>query len=114
MDKPGKDIVQVAKSAGSFNTLLTALKAADLAKTLKGKGPFTVFAPTDEAFAKLPAGALNALLKDPQALKNVLLFHVVSGKVLAKDVVTLTEATTLNGQKVSISGVSGVVLNGSG
>ncbi len=113
VDKSGKDIVQVAKAAGSFNTLLTALKAADLAKTLKGKGPFTVFAPTDEAFAKLPAGALDALLKDPQALKGVLLYHVVSGKVLAKDVVTLTEATTVNGQKVGINSASGVVLNGS-
>ncbi len=113
MDKANKDIVQVAKSAGSFNTLLTALKAADLVKTLKGKGSFTVFAPTDEAFAKLPAGALDALLKDPDALKSVLLYHVVSGAVLAKDVVTLSEAATLNGQKVSINSASGVVLNGS-
>ncbi len=113
VDKSGKDIVQVAKAAGSFNTLLAALKAADLAKTLKGKGPFTVFAPTDEAFAKLPAGALDGLLKDPQALKSVLLYHVVSGKVLAKDVVTLTEATTVNGQAVGINSASGVVLNGS-
>jgi uncharacterized surface protein with fasciclin (FAS1) repeats len=110
--KSGMDIVQVAKSAGTFNTLLTALKATDLDKTLKGKGPFTVFAPTDEAFAKLPAGALDGLLKDPAALKNVLLFHVVSGKVMAKDVVALTEAPTANGQKVSINTANGVVLNG--
>ena len=108
-----KDIVQVAKSAKTFNTLLTALNAADLTKALKGKGPFTVFAPTDEAFAKLPAGALDGLLKDPKALKNVLLYHVVSGTVLAADVVGLTEATTLNGEKVTISALSGVVLNGS-
>ena len=110
---PSKDIVDTAVGAGTFTTLAAALQAAGLVDTLKGKGPFTVFAPTDEAFAKLPAGALDALLKDPQALKNVLLFHVVSGSVLAKDVVTLTEATTLNGQKVSINTASGVVLNGS-
>lgn len=110
--KSGMDIVQVAKSAGSFNTLLAALKAADLDKTLKGTGPFTVFAPTDAAFAKLPAGALDGLLKDPAALKNVLLFHVVSGKVMAKDVVTLTEAPTANGQSVSVNTANGVVLNG--
>ncbi len=109
----GKDIVQVAKGAGSFNTLLKAVQVAGLTKTLKGEGPFTVFAPTDEAFAKLPAGALDGLLHDPAKLKAVLLYHVVSGKVLAKDVVGLTEATTINGAKITIDAKNGVVLNGS-
>jgi uncharacterized surface protein with fasciclin (FAS1) repeats len=110
--KSGKDIIQVAKGAGSFNTLLKAVQVAGLTKTLKGEGPFTVFAPTDEAFAKLPAGALDGLLKDPAKLKSVLLYHVVSGKVLAKDVVGLTEATTVNGAKIAIDAKNGVVLNG--
>ena len=76
-----KDIVQTATEAGSFKTLLTAVKAAGLVETLQGKGPFTVFAPTDAAFAALPAGTLDGLLKDPAALKKVLLYHVVSGAV---------------------------------
>ena len=76
-----KDIVDTAVAAGSFKTLATALQAAGLVDVLKGKGPFTVFAPTDEAFAKLPAGTLEALLKDPKALAEVLKYHVVSGAV---------------------------------
>ena len=107
-----KDIIQTAQSAKTFTTLLTALRATDLTKTLKGTGPFTVFAPTDEAFAKLPAGTLDGLLKDPEKLKAILLYHVVSGKVLAADVVKLTEATTVNGKSVKIDATNGVVLNG--
>jgi len=80
------DIVDTAKSAGSFNTLVTAVQAADLVDTLKGPGPFTVFAPTDAAFAKIPKDQLEALLKDKAALTNVLTYHVVPGKVMAKDV----------------------------
>lgn len=80
------DIVDTAKSAGSFNTLVTAVQAAGLVDTLKGPGPFTVFAPTDEAFAKVPKDKLDALLKDKAALTQVLTYHVVPGKVMAKDV----------------------------
>ena len=106
-------ITQVAKQAGTFNTLLAALKAADLHGTLTGQGPFTVFAPTDEAFAKLPPGTVEALLADPMRLKQILLYHVVEGEVPASVVVGLTSATTLNGQSVDISVVDGkVYLNG--
>jgi|AntAceMinimDraft_12_1070368.scaffolds.fasta_scaffold38825_1 uncharacterized surface protein with fasciclin (FAS1) repeats len=96
------DIVDVAVANGSFTTLVTAIEAAGLVETLKGEGPFTVFAPTDAAFAKVPAATLNALLADKEALSGVLTYHVVAGKVMAKDVVTLTEATTVQGQKVMI------------
>ena len=85
-----KDIVETATEAGSFKTLLTAVKAAGLVETLPGKGPFTVFAPTDAAFAALPAGTLDGLLKDPAALKKILLYHVVSGAVTSDKVVGLT------------------------
>ena len=88
-----KDIVDTAVGAGMFNTLVTAVKAAGLVDTLKGAGPFTVFAPTDEAFKKLPAGTVEGLLKDTAKLKDILLYHVVAGKVEAAQVVTLTEAT---------------------
>jgi uncharacterized surface protein with fasciclin (FAS1) repeats len=97
-----KDVVDVAVSAGSFKTLVTAVKAAGLVDALKGKGPFTVFAPTDEAFAKLPKGTVEGLLKDKAKLKSILLYHVVSGKVPAEKVVTLKHAKTLLGQKVEI------------
>jgi uncharacterized surface protein with fasciclin (FAS1) repeats len=97
-----KDIVDTAVAAGSFKTLAAALRAAGLVETLKGKGPFTVFAPTDEAFAKLPPGAVDALLKDKAKLTAVLTYHVVSGKVMAKDVVKLTEAKTIEGESVKI------------
>jgi uncharacterized surface protein with fasciclin (FAS1) repeats len=80
-----KDIVDTAISAGSFNTLVTAVKAADLVDTLKGEGPFTVFAPTDAAFAKLPKGTLEALLNDKEKLTAILTYHVVSGKVMHAD-----------------------------
>src|SRR5215213_7968581 len=81
------DIVDTAVAAGNFKTLAAALQAAGLIETLKGKGPFTVFAPTDEAFAKLPAGTVEALLKDKEKLTKILLYHVVPGNVMAKDVV---------------------------
>lgn len=110
MDK--KDIVDTAVAAGSFNTLATALKAAGLVDTLKGKGPFTVFAPTDEAFAKLPPGTLDDLLKpeNHDKLVAILTYHVVPGKVMAKDVVKLHEAKTVNGKDVKISTEGGKVM----
>ena len=104
-----KDIVETAVAAGSFKTLATALTEAGLIETLKGKGPFTVFAPTDEAFAKLPKGTLEALLKDKEKLKAILLYHVVSGNVGSADVVKLTSAKTVNGQSVTIKVEGGKV-----
>lgn len=109
-----QDIVDVAVGAGSFNTLAAALTAADLVDTLKGDGPFTVFAPTDAAFAKLPAGTVETLLKpeNRDQLVAVLTYHVVAGKVMAADVVTLTSATTVNGQDVAIKvGSDAVMVN---
>jgi len=96
------DIVDTAVAAGSFKTLVTAVKAAGLVDTLKGKGPFTVFAPNDDAFAKLPKGTVEGLLKDIPKLKAVLTYHVVSGKVMAADVVKLKTAKTVQGQEVKI------------
>ena len=109
---PSKDIVDTAVSAGSFKTLTTALEAAGLVETLKGKGPFTVFAPTDEAFAKLPEGTLKSLLMpaNKQKLKAILTYHVVAGNVKAADVIKLSSAKTLNGQSVTIKVVGGKVL----
>ena len=104
------DIVDTAISAGSFNTLVAAVKAAGLVDTLKGPGPFTVFAPTDEAFAKLPAGTVEGLLKDPEALRKILTYHVVSGKVMAADVVKLKSARTVEGATVKISTMGGKVM----
>ena len=104
-----KDIVQTATEAGSFKTLLAAVKAAGLVETLQGKGPFTVFAPTDAAFAALPAGTLDGLLKDPAALKKILLYHVVSGSVTADKVVGLTSATSVEGSPIAISVKDGTV-----
>lgn len=104
------DIVDTAVSAGSFNTLVAAVKAAGLVDTLKGPGPFTVFAPTDEAFAKLPAGTVDALLKDPEKLRGILTYHVVSGKVTAADVVKLKTAKTVQGGSVMIQAKSGHVM----
>ncbi len=104
-----KDIVQTATEAGSFKTLLTAVKAAGLVETLQGTGPFTVFAPTDAAFAALPAGTLDGLLKDPAALKKVLLYHVVSGSVTSDKVVGLTSATSVEGSPIAISVKDGTV-----
>ena len=99
---PEMNIVETAINAGSFNTLVAAVKAAGLVETLSGPGPFTVFAPTDEAFAQIPADQLNALLADKEALTAVLTYHVVAGKVMAEDVVKLSSATTVNGQDVEI------------
>ncbi len=104
-----KDIVGVAKDAGSFKTLCAALEAADLVGALQGEGPFTVFAPTDEAFAKLPAGTVEGLLKDKVKLAAILKYHVVSGKVMAADVVKLKEAKTLNGKAAPIKVEGGTV-----
>ena len=106
------DIVDTAVGAGSFKTLAAALQAAGLVETLKGQGPFTVFAPTDAAFAKLPAGTVEALLKDIPKLKAILTYHVVAGQVEAKDVVKLAKATTVNGQDLAIGTLSGVTING--
>ncbi len=108
-----KDIVKTAVAAGSFKTLAAALQAAGLVETLKGKGPFTVFAPTDEAFAKLPAGTVEALLKDKEKLTAILTYHVVSGAVPASAVVNLTSAKTVNGKDVAISVRNGKVIVGS-
>ncbi len=107
------DIVDTAVSAGSFNTLVAAVKAANLVDTLKGAGPFTVFAPTDDAFAKLPAGTVDALLKDIPKLTKILTYHVVSGKVMAADVVKLKSATTVEGSTVKIDATNGVKVNDS-
>jgi uncharacterized surface protein with fasciclin (FAS1) repeats len=103
-DKQPMNIVETALAAGNFKTLATALTEADLVETLKGDGPFTVFAPTDAAFAKIPANKLQALLKDKEALKKVLLYHVVSGKVMAKDVLTMNgkKAKTVEGSEAAI------------
>ncbi len=103
-----KDIVDTAVAAGSFKTLAAALGAAGLVDTLKGKGPFTVFAPTDEAFAKLPAGTVEALLKDKAKLTKILTYHVVAGKVMAADVVKLKSVKTLEGQSLAIDASNGV------
>ena len=104
------DIVDTAVKAGSFNTLVAAVKAAGLVDTLKGAGPFTVFAPTDEAFAKLPDGTVDALLKDIPKLKKILTYHVVSGKVKASDFsLTLKSATTVEGSDVKIDTSNGSV-----
>jgi uncharacterized surface protein with fasciclin (FAS1) repeats len=98
-----EDIVGVATEAGSFSTLLTAVEAAGLVETLQGDGPFTVFAPTDEAFAALPEGTLDSLLADTEALSQVLLYHVVPGEVLAADVIELESATTAQGEDLAIT-----------
>ena len=109
-DKTG-DIVAVASGAGSFKTLVTAVKAAGLVETLQGKGPFTVFAPTDEAFAKLPAGTVEGLLKpeNKEKLKGILLNHVLSGKVMAAEVETM-KAKTAGGKELSIKVEGGSVM----
>lgn len=97
-----KDIVDTAIAAGQFKTLVKLVQEAELVDALRGKGPFTVFAPTDEAFAKLPKSQVEALLKDKEALRRVLLYHVVSGKVMASDVTKLRSAKTLQGQNIRI------------
>lgn len=112
-DGPEKDIVDTAVAAGNFKTLVAAVKAAELVDTLKGKGPFTVFAPTDEAFAKIPTDKLETLLKDKSALTAVLTYHVVPGKVMAADVVKLNSAKTVQGKSIDIVTRDGkVTING--
>jgi uncharacterized surface protein with fasciclin (FAS1) repeats len=107
-----KDIVDTAVAAGSFKTLAAALTAAGLVDTLKGDGPFTVFAPTDEAFAKLPAGTVEDLLKpeNKAKLQAILTYHVVPGAVMASQVMSLKEAKTVNGQAVKVSTMGGSVM----
>jgi len=107
------NIVETAINAGNFTTLVAALTAGELVETLKGEGPFTVFAPTDEAFAKVPAATLTDLLKpeNKETLKAILTYHVVSGKVLAADAAKLTSAKTVNGQELTIDASSGVKIN---
>lgn len=107
-----KDIVDTAISAGQFNTLAKALNAAGLVQTLKGPGPFTVFAPTDEAFAKLPPGTLESLLKreNKDQLTAILTYHVVPGRVTAADVAKLREAKTVNGKTVAVAQSDGKVI----
>ena len=107
---PSMNIVETAVAAGSFNTLVAAVKAAGLVEVLSGEGPFTVFAPTDEAFAQIPEDQLNALLADKEALTAVLTYHVVAGKLMAEDVVKLSSATTVNGQDVDIKVWDGKVM----
>ncbi len=109
--KKSKDIVDTAVSAGSFKTLAAALGAGGLVETLKGEGPFTVFAPTDEAFAKLPKGTVEELLKpeNKEKLVKILTYHVVPGKVTAADVVNLSSAKTVEGSKVKIAVADGKV-----
>ena len=106
------DIVDTAVAAGSFKTLAKALDAAGLVSTLKGAGPFTVFAPTDEAFAKLPAGTLESLLKPENKAKltRILTYHVVPGKVMAKDVVSLTKAKAVSGDSITVMAHGGKVM----
>lgn len=105
-------IVDVAVGAGSFDTLVAALQAADLVETLNGEGPFTVFAPTDEAFAALPDGALENLLANPTQLAKVLTMHVVGGRATAADVVGLTSVATVQGATLNVDTSNGVVIGG--
>jgi uncharacterized surface protein with fasciclin (FAS1) repeats len=111
-DSHSKDIVDTAVAAGSFNTLAAALGAAGLVDTLKGAGPFTVFAPTDDAFAKLPEGTVETLLKpeNREKLTAILTYHVVAGKVMASEVVSLKSAKTVNGKEAKISVAGGKVM----
>jgi uncharacterized surface protein with fasciclin (FAS1) repeats len=107
-----KDIVETAVAAGSFKTLAKALQAADLVDTLKGQGPFTVFAPTDDAFAKLPAATLNDLLKpeNKKKLQRILIYHVVPGRVTSSDVVKLSTAKAVSGDAIDIKASGGTVI----
>jgi len=109
-DTDQKNIVETAVAAGSFKTLVTAVKSAGLVETLSGPGPFTVFAPTDDAFAKLPEGTIPALLQNKDKLTAILTYHVVSGKVMAADVVKLSSAKTVNGQSLTITVKDGKVM----
>ncbi|MFN3872197.1 MAG: fasciclin domain-containing protein [Ignavibacterium sp.] len=110
MKSVSKDIVTTAVDAGVFKTLATALTEAGLIETLQGKGPFTVFAPTDDAFAKLPKGTVEALLKDKEALKKILLYHVVSGNVMSSAIIKSNEASTIEGSNLKITVKDGNVM----
>jgi len=105
------NIVETAVENGNFKTLVTAVKEADLVGTLSGPGPFTVFAPTDEAFAKLPAGTIEALLKDKAKLSSILTYHVIAGKHMAADVVKQHSLKTVNGQELTVKNGHGVTIN---
>ncbi|MDD3043706.1 MAG: fasciclin domain-containing protein [Methanosarcinaceae archaeon] len=105
-----ENIVETARQAGSFNTLVRAIEAADLVETLSKEGPFTVCAPTDKAFSKLPSGLLNSLLQDKQSLEQVLLYHVASGKAMSRDIVNMKSVKTLQGDELRIDSSRGVQL----
>jgi uncharacterized surface protein with fasciclin (FAS1) repeats len=106
------NIVELAVQSGSFNTLVAAVKAAGLVETLSGPGPFTVFAPNDDAFAKLPEGTVEALLKDIPKLKSILTYHVVPGKMMAADVVKAKSLETVQGQSITVDTSDGVKVDG--
>lgn len=106
-----KNIIETAIANPDFSTLVTAIKAADLVETLSGTGPFTVFAPTNAAFAKIPEATLKAVLEDKEKLTSILTYHVVAGKVMSKDVATMTEAKTVQGANIKIDTKNGVMIN---
>lgn len=106
-----KNIIETAIEAGTFKTLVAAVEAAGLVETLSSEGPFTVLAPTDEAFAKLPEGTIEALLKDKTKLTSILTYHVLSGQFMASDVITLSNATTIEGSEIKINTSNGVRVN---
>jgi uncharacterized surface protein with fasciclin (FAS1) repeats len=106
-----KNIIETAISNPDFSTLVTAIKAAGLVETLSGTGPFTVFAPTNAAFAKIPGATLTAVLADKTKLTSILTYHVVAGKVMAHDVGAMTEAKTVQGSKITIDTKNGVMIN---
>ncbi len=105
-----KNIVETAVAAGSFNTLVKAVKAAGLVDTLSGPGPFTVFAPTDEAFGKLPEGTIEALLNNIEKLKSILTYHVAAKKLMAEDVVKMETIMTVNGKEITVTAKEGKVM----
>ena len=104
-------IIETAVNAGIFKTLVTAVQVAGLTETLNGTGPFTVLAPTDEAFAKIPKETLDAVLADKDKLTSILTYHVIAGKIMASDIVKLTSATTLQGKNIIINATNGVMVN---
>lgn len=108
-----KNIIETAIENGNFKTLIKALTAANLVETLEGTGPFTVFAPTDTAFAKIPSETMEAILKDNDKLASILTYHVLSGKTLSKDIVNMSSAKTLNSKDVRIDSERGIRINNS-
>lgn len=105
------NILEVVKEEGSFSTLLRAIEVAGLVDTFSNGGPFTIFAPTDEAFSDFPSETLNALLEDPEKLKGILLYHTIKGKVMITDLLSKKKIKTLNGQKIKIDTSKGVMIN---